>query len=164
MIAKIVFASGMSVRASAAMGVPIMIQGFLRPKRVQVWSLFVPAQGETSTLKILSQVMMKNVRLGVRPKPAMLGISRPASINCRSNSGLPACKKSGTKLLNTGQTRLIPKKPTPISSVFPYGNFFCDIKDPLKRIFLTNQITLQGFNSYLGNEKPIRKVQNWRYI
>ena len=112
-MAKIEWASGIRVSAMAAMGMPINSQGLRRPKRVQVWSLFKPAQGETKTLKILSQVMMKKARLGLSPKPAMFGISRPAASRLCSYSGLPACRKRGTKLLKIGQTRLIPRKPNP---------------------------------------------------
>ena len=67
-MAKIEWASGIRVSAMAAMGTPINSQGLRRPKRVQVWSLFKPAQGETKTLKILSQVMMKKGQAWAQPK------------------------------------------------------------------------------------------------
>ena len=50
-------------------GAPTRIQGLRRPQRVHVWSLRTPAQGWTTILRMLSQVMIKNARLGASANP-----------------------------------------------------------------------------------------------
>jgi hypothetical protein len=112
-------ATGMKTKPSSAIGALARIQGLRLPKRFHVRSLFAPAHGAMNMFRMLSQVMMKNARLGASAKPATSGMARPSASSCLSNSGLPACRKIGTYCPNIGQIMLIPKKPKPSRKALP---------------------------------------------
>src|SRR5262245_37387858 len=94
-------AKGIASNPATASGTPTRIQGFRRPQRVHVESLRTPAQGWITILMRLSQVMIKNARLGASANPTS-GACRPVGL---CHSGWPAWSNTGTNVSKTGAAR-----------------------------------------------------------
>ena len=93
--------NGTRMKKTAASGAPSISHGLRRPKRERVRSDRLPTQGCRNMLMMLSQVMMKPMTVAARPR---------------------SCSIGGIRLLNKGQTMLMPKKPKPRMKVLRQGN------------------------------------------
>jgi hypothetical protein len=136
---------GIAMKARAARGAAVRINGYLRPIGVRMRSLQIPIKGRMKIAARLSIPIIAPVVVAFRPKPRT---SRELS-----KLGWPVCRKIGTKALYNCQITMIPRKPNPIKKVFFQSSFISTSRAKEQGLFSGKEgkDTVFGFTLHISS-------------